>query len=97
MTAILTLAVAAAGTFALGLFTAITPWWRSRAGRAYFSLFASLVALGWHFILEALLGQAPAWVEDGLLLVILAAVIFNAHTAMRKQVRGWRARRTPQT
>lgn len=93
ITAILTLAVAVTGTFGLGLYTAITPWWRSRAGRAYFSIFAALILVAWHFVLEALVGQSPAWVEPSIIFLVLVTIIFNIQTALRKQIRGWAARR----
>ncbi|WP_372699431.1 hypothetical protein [Arthrobacter sp. JSM 101049] len=92
-TAILTLAVAVTGTFGLGIYTAVIPWWRSSAGRAYFSIFSSLILVAWHFVLEVILGQSPPWVEPVLILVVLAAIVFNIQTALRKQIHGWRRRR----
>lgn len=90
---ILVLTVAITGILGLGLYSALTPWWTSRAGRAYFSLFGSLVVLAWHFVFEAIFGQASAWLEIGIISLVQAAIIFNIFTAARKQLRGYRKRR----
>lgn len=90
---VLLVAVAITGAIALGIYTLVTPWWRSRAGRAYFALFGSLILVVWHFVTEAIWGQRPAWVECILIGIVLAAILFNIATALRKQILGYRKRR----
>lgn len=91
--AALVLTIAVTGTLGLAVYSALTPWWKSRAGRAYFSIFGSLVVLAWHFLFEGIFGQASPWAEVVLISLVQAAIVFNILTALRKQLRGWRKRR----
>lgn len=89
---ILVLTVAVTGTIGLVTYSALTPWWSSRAGRAYFSLFGSLVTLAWHFVFEGVFGQSPPWVEIIVISLVQAAILFNIFTAAKKQLLGYRKR-----
>ena len=90
--AVLVLSVAVTGTLGLAVYSVVTPWWKSRAGRAYFSIFGSLVVLAWHFVIEGVFGQASPWAEVVLIALVQAAIVFNILTALRKQLRGYRKR-----
>ena len=82
--------------FTLGAYSIVAPWWTTRAGKAYFILFASLAVLAGHFLIEKLTGQAPQLVEDIVLGLVAAAIAWNGYTIISKQLRYWRmSRDTP--
>jgi len=98
LSGILLITVAVTGTVGLGIYMATVPWWRrpggvpNRAGRAYFSLFGSLMLVVWHFVFEVLFGQSSAWLEVGLIGLVQAAILFNIYTSLSKQIRGRKSR-----
>jgi uncharacterized BrkB/YihY/UPF0761 family membrane protein len=77
----------------LGAYTIVAPWWRSRAGRAYFVLFCALAFLAGHFLIEELAGQSPQWWEDTVLGAVAAAIGWNLYTIVSKQLHYWRLER----
>ena len=93
MTGILIFTIFALTIFTLGAYTIVAPWWTTRAGKAYFILFAALAILSGHFLVERLTGQQPQWVEETVLGIIAAAIAWNAYTIISKQIRNWQASR----
>lgn len=91
MTGILIFGIFALTVFTLGAYSIVSPWWTTRAGKAYFVLFASLAVLSGHFLVEELVGQEPQWVEDVVLGIVAAAIAWNCYTIISKQIRGWHA------
>ena len=91
MTGILVFAIFVLTIFTLGAYSIVAPWWTTRAGKAYFILFASLALLSGHFLIEKLNGQAPQWLEDSFLAIVAAAIAWNGYTIISKQLRYWRA------
>ena len=91
MTGIIIFAIFVLTIFTLGAYSIVAPWWTTRAGKAYFILFASLAVLSCHFLLEKLNGQAPQWIEDSVLGLVALAIAWNAYTIISKQLRYWRA------
>jgi len=91
MTGILIFTIFVLSVFTLGAYSIVAPWWTTRAGKAYFILFSSLVLLSGHFLIEKLMGQAPQWVEDSVLGIVAAAIAWNGYTIISKQLRYWRA------
>lgn len=96
MTGILIFAIFALTIFTLGAYTIVAPWWTTRAGKAYFILFAALAILAGHFLVERLTGQQPQWVEEIVLGIIAGAIAWNAYTIISKQIRNWHAGREKQ-
>ena len=94
MTGILIFAIFVFTVFTLGAYSIVAPWWTTRAGKAYFILFAALAVLAGHFLIEELVGQLPQWVEDCVLGLVAGAILWNAYTIISKQLRFWRAART---
>ncbi|QFG09567.1 hypothetical protein HYQ00_gp23 [Arthrobacter phage TripleJ] len=93
MTGILTFTIFVLTVFTLGAYSIVAPWWTTRAGKAYFILFAALAVLAGHFLVEELVGQLPQWVEDSVLGLVAMAIAWNAYTIISKQLRFWRATR----
>lgn len=91
MTGILIFAIFVLTIFTLGAYSIVAPWWTTRAGKAYFVLFAALALLVGHFLIEELVGQQPRWVEDSFLGVVAAAIGWNGYTIISKQLRYWHA------
>ena len=91
MTGILIFTIFVLSVFTLGAYSIVAPWWTTRAGKAYFILFSSLVLLSGHFLVEALVGEQPDWVEDVVLGIVAAAIAWNGYTIISKQLRYWRA------
>lgn len=91
MTGILVFTIFVLSVFTLGAYSIVAPWWTTRAGKAYFILFSSLVLLSGHFLVEALVGEQPDWVEDVVLGIVAAAIAWNGYTIISKQLRYWRA------
>ena len=91
MTGILIFIIFVLSVFTLGAYSIVAPWWTTRAGKAYFILFAALSILAGHFLVEELVGQQPQWVEDVVLGIVAAAIAWNGYTIISKQLRYWRA------
>ena len=91
MTGLIVFTIFALTIFTLGAYSIVAPWWTTRAGKAYFILFASLAILSGHFLVEALVGQEPQWVEDVVLGIVAAAIAWNTCTIISKQLRAFRA------
>jgi len=97
MTGIIVFSIFVLTVFTLGAYSIVAPWWTTRAGKAYFILFAALAILAGHFLVEELVGQLPQWVEDSVLGLVALAIAWNGYTIISKQLRFWRAaRETPQ-
>lgn len=98
MTGLLIFAIFVLTVFILGAYSIVAPWWTTRAGKAYFIMFAALAILAGHFLIERLNGQAPQWVEDSVLGIVAGAIAWNGYTIVSKQIRYWRASQDhPQT
>ena len=69
--------IVATGGVAVAGYAVRVKWHRHRVGAMYLSLFASLWLAGAHFLVEGLLGQAPAWVEVVLLAIVQGAILWN--------------------
>lgn len=93
MTGILVFAIFVLTVFTLGAYSIVAPWWSTRAGKAYFILFAALAVLAGHFLVEKLNGQAPQWLEDSFLGLVAGAIAWNGYTIISKQLRYWHAER----
>ena len=93
MTGILVFVIFVLTLLTLGAYSIVAPWWTTRAGKAYFILFASLALLSGHFLVKKLNGQAPQWLEDTYLGFVAAAIAWNMYTIISKQLRYWRAAR----
>ena len=91
MTGLLIFVIFVLTVFTLGAYSIVAPWWTTRAGKAYFILFAALAILSGHFLIEKLNGQAPQWIEDSVLGLVAAAIAWNAYTIISKQLRYWHA------
>jgi len=91
MTGLLIFIIFVFTVFTLGAYSIVAPWWTTRAGKAYFILFAALGILSGHFLIEKLNGQAPQLVEDIILGVVAAAIAWNGYTIISKQLRYWHA------
>ena len=91
MTGLLIFTIFVLTVFILGAYTIVAPWWTTRAGKAYFIMFAALSILSGHFLIERLMGQAPQWVEDSVLGIVAGAIAWNGYTIVSKQIRYWRA------
>lgn len=91
MTGLLIFAIFVLTVFILGAYSIVAPWWTTRAGKAYFIMFAALAILAGHFLIEKLNGQAPQWVEDSVLGIVAGAIAWNGYTIVSKQIRYWRA------
>lgn len=91
MTGLLIFTIFVLTVFILGAYSIVAPWWTTRAGKAYFIMFAALAILAGHFLIERLNGQAPQWVEDSVLGVVAGAIAWNGYTIVSKQIRYWRA------
>lgn len=94
MTGILIFVIFALSVFTLGAYTIVAPWWTTRAGRAYFILFAALALLAGHFLVEQLVGQQAKWFENSVLGALAGAIAWNTYTIISKQLHYWRAGRT---
>ena len=91
MTGLLIFVIFVLTVFTLGAYSIVAPWWTTRAGKAYFILFAALAILSGHFLIEKLNGQAPQWIEDSVLGLVAAAIAWNGYTIISKQLRYWHA------
>lgn len=91
MTGILIFIIFVLTVFTLGAYSIVAPWWTTRAGKAYFIMFFALAILAGHFLIERLMGQQPAIVENIILGIVAAAIGWNAYTIISKQIRFWRA------
>jgi hypothetical protein len=91
MTGILIFTIFVLTVFTLGAYSIVAPWWTTRAGKAYFIMFAALAILAGHFLIERLMGQQPEWVENTILGIVAAAIGWNCYTIISKQIRYWRA------
>lgn len=97
MTGILVFGIFVLTVFTLGAYSIVAPWWTTRAGKAYFILFASLALLAGFFLVQQLVGPLPVWAKDSTLGVVAAAIAWNGYTIISKQLRYWRASQdTPQ-
>ena len=67
-------------------YTLFAPWWTTRAGRAVFALYWTMLAIVGHFAAEAIWGQGPPWHELALLVMVEAAMIWNGYVLVSKQV-----------
>lgn len=85
MTALLIIAGVTAAAVVLA-YTLFAPWWSTRAGRAVFALYWSMLLVVAHFALEAIYGQGPDWHEIGLLLLVEASMLWNGYTIVSKQI-----------
>jgi hypothetical protein len=90
MTGILIFIIFTLTVAVLGGYTIVSPWWRSRAGRAYFILFCSLALLAGFFLVEGLVGHQPVWAKDTVLGLVAAAIAWNLYTIISKQLYYWR-------
>jgi len=91
MTGILVFAIFVLTVFTLGAYSIVAPWWTTRAGKAYFILFASLSLLAGFFLVQELVGPLPIWVKESALGIVAAAIAWNGYTIISKQLRYWRA------
>lgn len=96
MTAILIGLIFTASVFVLGAYTILGRWWSNRAGIAYAVLVGSLAALSLFFLIEAVEGQQPQWVEDSALGLVAAALLWNAYAVIWKQLHYWRIDGAPE-
>ena len=94
MTGILVFVIFVLTVFTLGAYSIVAPWWTTRAGKAYFILFAALALLAGFFLVQQLVGPQPAWVKETALGIVAAAIAWNGYTIISKQLRYWRAGRT---
>lgn len=94
MTGLLIFAIFVLTVFTLGAYSIVAPWWTTRAGRAYFILFTALGILAGHFLIEELVGQQAAWVEQSILGMLALAIAWNGYTIISKQLRYWHAENT---
>ena len=85
MTTTLVILVGVLALLTFGAYVALSPWWTTRAGRASFALFLSLVIVCVHFTLEAAHGPAPDWVENSVIGLVGVALLFNFLTITYKQ------------
>lgn len=90
MTGILIFTIFTLTIAVLGGYTIVAPWWRTRAGKAYFILFCSLALLAGFFLVEALVGELDEWVKDVVLALVAAAIAWNLYTIISKQLYYWR-------
>jgi len=91
MTGILIFVIFVLTVFTLGAYSIVAPWWTTRAGKAYFILFAALSLLAGFFMVQRLVGPQPDWVKDVMLGLVAAAIGWNGYTIISKQLRYWRA------
>jgi hypothetical protein len=90
MTGILIFVIFVLTVFTLGAYSIVAPWWTTRAGKAYFILFAALSLLAGFFLVQRLVGPQPDWVKDVALGLVAAAIAWNGYTIISKQLRRWR-------
>jgi hypothetical protein len=90
MTGILIFVIFVLTVFTLGAYSIVAPWWTTRAGKAYFILFAALSLLAGFFLVQRLVGPQPDWVKDIALGLVAAAIAWNGYTIISKQLRRWR-------
>ena len=90
MTGILVFTIFVLTVFVLGAYSIVAPWWTTRAGKAYFVLFAALALLAGFFLVQQLVGPLPVWVKDSALGIVAAAIAWNGYTIISKQLRRWR-------
>lgn len=90
MTGILVFTIFVLTVFILGAYSIVAPWWTTRAGKAYFILFASLALLAGFFLVQQLVGPLPEWVKQSVLGIVAAAIAWNGYTIISKQIRRWR-------
>lgn len=95
MTGILVFVIFVLTVFTLGAYSIVAPWWTTRAGKAYFILFAALALLAGYFLVEKLMGPQPEWLKETFLGIVAAAIAWNSYTIISKQLRYWRAEHTP--
>lgn len=95
MTGVLIFIIFALTMTVLGGYTIVSPWWRTRAGRAYFILFSSLAILSGFFLIEQLIGQQPHWLEHLVLGTLAGAIAWNAYVIISKQIHYWRIEHPP--
>jgi hypothetical protein len=93
MTGILIFIIFTLTVAVLGGYTIVAPWWRTRAGKAYFILFCSLAMLAGFFLVEALTGHQPDWAKNVVLGLVAAAIAWNLYTIISKQLYYWRMER----
>lgn len=94
MTGILVFAIFVLTVFVLGAYSIVAPWWTTRAGKAYFILFAALALLAGFFLVQQLVGPLAVWVKDSVLGVVALAIAWNGYTIISKQIKFWRAAHT---
>lgn len=92
MTGVLVFLIFTLCLLVIGMYSIVSPWWSTRAGKAYMVLFASLAILSGHFLIEAIQGDSPEWVEDVVLGLVAAAIAWNGWTIVSKQVHYWRVK-----
>ena len=90
MTGVLVFAIFTLSLLVIGAYSIVSPWWTTRAGKAYMYLFASLALLAGHFLVEAIEGESPDWVEDIVLGLVALAIAWNGYTIVSKQIHYWR-------
>ena len=93
MTGILIFIIFVLTVFTLGAYSIVAPWWTTRAGRAYFILFAALALLAGFFLVQRLIGAQAEWAKDSMLALVAVSIGWNGYTIISKQLRHWRASR----